>query len=66
MKPLLPLGLVLAGLATGCALETFDSHPHRVCADVEWLNGLSNPIGESYHPNELGHDAFTDLVAARL
>jgi lysophospholipase L1-like esterase len=40
--------------------------PHRVCADVEWLNGLSNPIGESYHPNQLGHDAFTDLVAAKL
>lgn len=40
--------------------------PHRICADVEWLNGLSNPVGESYHPNRLGHDAFTDLVAARL
>ena len=40
--------------------------PHRICADVEWLNGLSNPIGESYHPNTLGHDAFTDLIAARL
>jgi len=39
---------------------------HRVCDDVEWLNGLSNPIGESYHPNRLGHDAFTDLIAARL
>lgn len=40
--------------------------PHRVCDDVEWLNGLSDPIGESYHPNRLGHDALTDLVAARL
>jgi lysophospholipase L1-like esterase len=40
--------------------------PHRICADVEWLNGLSNPIGESYHPNPLGHDAFTDLIAAQL
>src|SRR5262245_7989397 len=40
--------------------------PHRICADVEWLNGLSNPIGESYHPNRLGHDEFTDLVAAKL
>ncbi len=39
---------------------------HRICDDVEWLNGLSNPIGESYHPNRLGHDAFTDLIAARL
>ena len=39
---------------------------HRICDDVEWLNGLSNPIGESYHPNRLGHDAFTDLISARL
>lgn len=39
---------------------------HRICDDVEWLNGLSNPIGESYHPNRLGHDAFTDLIAGRL
>lgn len=39
---------------------------HRICDTVEWVNGLSNPIGESYHPNPLGHDAFTDLIAARL
>lgn len=39
---------------------------HRICDDVEWVNGLSNPIGESYHPNRIGHDAFTDLVAAKL
>ncbi|GAA4119615.1 hypothetical protein GCM10022415_19890 [Knoellia locipacati] len=28
---------------------------HAVCDDVEWLNGLSNPISESYHPNKPGH-----------
>lgn len=39
---------------------------HRICDDVEWLNGLSNPIGESYHPNRVGHDAFTSLLSARL
>lgn len=39
---------------------------HRICDDEEWLNGLSNPIGESYHPNRLGHDAFTLLIAGRL
>jgi lysophospholipase L1-like esterase len=43
---------------------SFDAH--RICADVEWLNGLSNPVSESYHPNRAGHDAFTDLIAARL
>ena len=40
--------------------------PHRICASVEWLNGLSDPIGESYHPNKLGHQDFADLVAAKL
>ena len=28
---------------------------HAVCDDVEWLNGLSSPIQESYHPNVAGH-----------
>ena len=27
---------------------------HAVCDDPEWLNGLSNPISESYHPNRAG------------
>jgi len=59
-----------AGLATNHGFEFVDPRAafnvHRICDDVEWLNGLSNPIGESYHPNRLGHDAFTDLIAARL
>ena len=28
---------------------------HAVCDNPEWLNGLSNPISESYHPNQTGH-----------
>jgi lysophospholipase L1-like esterase len=28
---------------------------HAVCSSSEWLNGLSNPVEESYHPNTLGH-----------
>jgi len=28
---------------------------HAVCDDPEWINGLSNPISESYHPNRDGH-----------
>ncbi|HVP02385.1 MAG TPA: SGNH/GDSL hydrolase family protein [Solirubrobacteraceae bacterium] len=27
---------------------------HAVCSSSEWLNGLSNPISESYHPNRTG------------
>ena len=30
---------------------------HAVCSSTEWLNGLSNPVGESYHPNRTGHSA---------
>jgi len=48
-------------------LDTRSSfNTHRICDDVEWLNGLSNPVGESYHPNQAGHDAVTDLLSARL
>ncbi len=28
---------------------------HAVCDDIEWINGLSNPIVESFHPNKAGH-----------
>jgi lysophospholipase L1-like esterase len=40
---------------------------HAVCDDVEWLNGLSNPVLESYHPNAAGHTSgYTPLVAGAL
>jgi lysophospholipase L1-like esterase len=40
---------------------------HAVCDDVEWLNGLSNPILESYHPNVAGQtNGYTPLVANAL
>jgi lysophospholipase L1-like esterase len=36
---------------------------HAVCDDVEWINGLSNPISESYHPNIAGHrDGYAYLT----
>ncbi len=28
---------------------------HAVCDSPEWLNGLSSPITDSYHPNVAGH-----------
>ncbi len=28
---------------------------HAVCDRTEWLNGLSSPVSESYHPNRSGH-----------
>lgn len=39
---------------------------HAICDDAEWVNGLSNPVGESYHPNQSGHDAYTSLISAKL
>ena len=40
---------------------------HAVCDDVEWLNGLSNPTSESYHPNKSGHSSgYKPLVNGLL
>ncbi|HEY2216772.1 MAG TPA: GDSL-type esterase/lipase family protein, partial [Solirubrobacteraceae bacterium] len=39
---------------------------HEVCSSVEWLNGQSNPLEESYHPNVKGQEEFTTLVEGVL
>jgi len=40
---------------------------HAVCDDVEWINGLSNPIIESYHPKVAGHTSgYAPAVRAGL
>lgn len=40
---------------------------HAVCDSPEWLNGLSNPVTDSYHPNKLGHSSgYQPLVAGLL
>ena len=40
---------------------------HAVCDDVEWINGLSNPISESYHPNKAGQaSGYTPTVSPLL
>jgi len=40
---------------------------HAVCDDPEWLNGLSDPISESYHPNTSGHSAgYAPVVGSSL
>ncbi|HWL88537.1 MAG TPA: SGNH/GDSL hydrolase family protein [Polyangiaceae bacterium] len=35
---------------------------HAVCDSVEWVNGLSDPITESYHPNRTGHQEYATLL----
>jgi len=39
---------------------------HAVCGNPEWINGLSNPITESYHPNTSGQQGFANLVDDHL
>lgn len=31
---------------------------HAVCGSPEWINGLSNPVNESYHPNVSGQSSY--------
>jgi lysophospholipase L1-like esterase len=40
--------------------------PHEVCSSSEWLNGQSNPLSESYHPNISGQAEFTTLIEGVL
>jgi lysophospholipase L1-like esterase len=44
--------------------SAFESH--AVCASEEWLNGQSNPLSESYHPNVKGQEEFTKLIEAAI
>ena len=39
---------------------------HAVCNDVEWINGLSSPVSESYHPNKAGHSSGYAPVVSPL
>jgi hypothetical protein len=50
--------IATAASAVGFGFARVDSfRGHAVCDDVEWLNGLSNPASESYHPNRPGHSS---------
>ena len=44
-----------AGAGLGYSDPTSAFIKHAVCDDVEWINGLSSPTSESYHPNQTGH-----------
>jgi lysophospholipase L1-like esterase len=40
---------------------------HAVCDNPEWINGLSNPVSESYHPNRTGQSSgYAPLVGPLL
>src|SRR5580765_1260476 len=66
---LLDSKLAAAAAARGFAFANPSSAfiGHAVCGNPEWLNGLSNPISESYHPNRTGHaSGYTPLVGPLL
>ena len=61
------LAAAAAAKGFGFANPTSRFVGHAVCGSPEWLNGLSNPISESYHPNRTGHaSGFTPLVSPLL
>ena len=39
---------------------------HGVCDSTEWINGLSNPVSESYHPNVTGQAQYANLIEPNL
>jgi lysophospholipase L1-like esterase len=65
------LATTIAGRAAAYGFRFVDVrgpfNGHAVCDDAEWVNGLSNPVLESYHPNGNGHTSgYTPLVANAL
>jgi len=40
---------------------------HAVCSSSEWINGLSSPVSDSYHPNSTGHaSGYAPVVGSSL
>lgn len=39
---------------------------HAICDDVEWINGLSDPLTESFHPNRDGNIGYATLFGPAL
>lgn len=39
---------------------------HAVCDSPEWVNGLSVPVSESFHPNASGHSGYAGVVTPAL
>jgi hypothetical protein len=60
------LDSTIAGRASAHGFAFVNPEPafvgHAVCDTVEWVNGLSNPVMESYHPNRTGQSAYANLV----
>ena len=54
-----------AGFVFRDAIVPFERH--EVCSQRPWINGLTNPITESFHPNAAGHSrGYAPLVLRAL
>ncbi|MFB9731422.1 SGNH/GDSL hydrolase family protein [Ornithinimicrobium kibberense] len=64
------LDTLIEAKATGVGFTYVDVREpflgHAVCDDPEWINGLSNPVVESYHPNRLGNEGYAVALAPAL
>lgn len=64
------LDALIAAKAAGHGFSYVDPRSafdgHAVCDDPEWINGLSNPIEESYHPNRDGNVGYAALFGPAL
>ncbi|MBA3310986.1 MAG: SGNH/GDSL hydrolase family protein [Nocardioidaceae bacterium] len=60
------LDTTTAGRASAYGFEFADPRAtftgHAVCDELEWVNGLSDPVSESYHPNRKGQTGYANLV----
>lgn len=59
------LAAVIQDRTVAAGFEYVDARPafdgHAVCDSPEWVNGLSWPIQESYHPNRDGNIGYADI-----
>jgi len=64
------LATTISARAAAYGFRFVDARPaftgHAICDDVEWINGLSYPLSESYHPNRAGHTGYASIVEPAL
>ncbi|HEX7308573.1 SGNH/GDSL hydrolase family protein [Lentzea sp.] len=60
------LAAVVAGAAERARARFVDAREafadHGVCAAEPWMNGLTTPVGDSYHPNKAGQAAYARIL----
>lgn len=64
------LDSVTATAASAAGLPFVDPRPtftgHAVCSSSPWINNLTWPVDDSFHPNRAGHAGYATVVAPVL